>query len=289
MSDNSYQYAQEVLRTSVVRFVNMNKGVCGAGMLVTDKHIITCAHVIHDIFNPPKEEDNKPEKEQDYIEQPTGEILLDFPLLDKNNFKRAKVVKWPKKGQGADVYEPDVAALELLDDPPQGAEAVALLMKEPNFLWEHRFAVFGFSTPGGKWDGGKIKGVQVNGWLHTTKSDEGNIDGGFSGAPILDVKEGKVIGILKAIPEVLPGEEPDTAYIIPVPKIVASCPTILHHIFNPYKGLYAFNEQDAPYYFGREQKIKELKGEIESEPFVAVLVGNSGSGKSSLVSGWSYS
>jgi WD40 repeat protein/class 3 adenylate cyclase len=50
----------------------------------------------------------------------------------------------------------------------------------------------------------------------------------------------------------------------------------------PYKGLAAFESDDADVFFGREQLVEDLVGRLEEAPFLAV-VGPSGSGKSSLV------
>lgn len=51
---------------------------------------------------------------------------------------------------------------------------------------------------------------------------------------------------------------------------------------NPYKGLRAFQESDAPDYFGRESLVEEIAGRLAEHTLTAV-VGPSGSGKSSLV------
>jgi WD40 repeat protein/class 3 adenylate cyclase len=51
---------------------------------------------------------------------------------------------------------------------------------------------------------------------------------------------------------------------------------------NPYKGLRAFEEGDAPDFFGREELIDQLVARLETTRFLAV-VGPSGSGKSSVV------
>ena len=50
----------------------------------------------------------------------------------------------------------------------------------------------------------------------------------------------------------------------------------------PYKGLVAFEPQDADVFFGREALVDDLAGRLADAPFLAV-VGPSGSGKSSLV------
>jgi DNA-binding SARP family transcriptional activator len=51
---------------------------------------------------------------------------------------------------------------------------------------------------------------------------------------------------------------------------------------NPYKGLQAFTEADAPVFFGREVFVERLVGAVHRQP-VTVVVGPSGSGKSSIL------
>ena len=50
----------------------------------------------------------------------------------------------------------------------------------------------------------------------------------------------------------------------------------------PYKGLEAFQPQDAEFFFGREELIADLAGRLAGSAFLAVI-GPSGSGKSSVV------
>jgi len=51
----------------------------------------------------------------------------------------------------------------------------------------------------------------------------------------------------------------------------------------PYLGLSAFQEMDAPFYFGRETFITALVQAVRTRKLVAVIVGSSGSGKSSVL------
>ena len=51
----------------------------------------------------------------------------------------------------------------------------------------------------------------------------------------------------------------------------------------PYRGLAAFRQADAPFYFGREAFVDILHEAIQQQPIVAVIVGSSGSGKSSAI------
>ncbi|MFQ5923049.1 MAG: adenylate/guanylate cyclase domain-containing protein [Anaerolineales bacterium] len=52
---------------------------------------------------------------------------------------------------------------------------------------------------------------------------------------------------------------------------------------SPYQGLAAFDEQDAEFFFGREDFTERLLGAVKTHPMIAVIVGSSGSGKSSAV------
>jgi DNA-binding SARP family transcriptional activator/ABC-type glycerol-3-phosphate transport system substrate-binding protein len=72
-------------------------------------------------------------------------------------------------------------------------------------------------------------------------------------------------------------QQDPTLTVEPAPAADPSVP--LH---NPYKGLSPFGEHDAVDFFGREQLIAELVERIGHAP-VTVLVGPSGSGKSSAV------
>jgi WD40 repeat protein/DNA-binding SARP family transcriptional activator len=51
----------------------------------------------------------------------------------------------------------------------------------------------------------------------------------------------------------------------------------------PYRGLAAFREEDAPFFFGREAFSAQLLEAVQHRSLVAVIVGSSGSGKSSSV------
>jgi WD40 repeat protein/DNA-binding SARP family transcriptional activator len=53
--------------------------------------------------------------------------------------------------------------------------------------------------------------------------------------------------------------------------------------FCPYRGLATFREQDAQFFFGREQFTHRLEETIQRGSPIAVIVGSSGSGKSSVV------
>ena len=64
------------------------------------------------------------------------------------------------------------------------------------------------------------------------------------------------------------------------PSPVVAQPTVEYR--NPYLGLRAFSESDAPLFFGRDALVKRLLERLQERPSLA-LIGPSGSGKSSLV------
>jgi WD40 repeat protein/DNA-binding SARP family transcriptional activator len=66
-------------------------------------------------------------------------------------------------------------------------------------------------------------------------------------------------------PAAVPGREP---------RLVGDC---------PYQGLAAFREEDAPFFFGREDFARRLLQAVHQHPLVTIIVGSSGSGKSSVV------
>jgi WD40 repeat protein/DNA-binding SARP family transcriptional activator len=51
----------------------------------------------------------------------------------------------------------------------------------------------------------------------------------------------------------------------------------------PYRGLAAFRETDANFFFGRETFNKQLQEKVQAQALVTVIVGPSGAGKSSIV------
>jgi DNA-binding SARP family transcriptional activator len=74
--------------------------------------------------------------------------------------------------------------------------------------------------------------------------------------------------------EPLPSIRPEVASAERPPRVVGR---------SPYRGLAAFREQDAPFFFGREDLVQQLAEAVRQRALVHVLVGSSGSGKSSAV------
>jgi hypothetical protein len=259
------------LESSIVRIRAANGRTVGAGFLVTEKQVLTCAHVVAQALGLP---DNAPEA-------PKGEVLLDFPLVAPEQRLTARVVCWqPARPDGSG----DVAGLELMDDPPAGTSPIRLVKAEEP--WGHPFRAFGFPAgfDNGVWASGRMLGREATGWLQIedVKQTGYFVAPGFSGGPVWDETLDGVVGMTVAA-DTRQGVR--AAFIIPTDRLVAAWPALATWAIPPcpYRGLLAFREQDAPFFFGREAFTERLVETVEGHALTVAVVGPSGSGKSSVV------
>jgi len=107
---------------------------------------------------------------------------------------------------------------------------------------------------------------------------------GFSGAPVWDVAAGRVVGMVCKITSAdAYGKLTETAFVTPTETLQSVCPEIKPVDICPYRGLMAFTEADAKFFFGREELVEELTEHLRRSSKLLAVVGSSGSGKSSLV------
>lgn len=109
MVNNTTDYFK-AFKASIVRIYHGNGAVVGAGFLVSNEYVLTCAHVITQALSIP----------QNTQEMPTGSIDLDFPLIAPGEKLRSQVVFW-KPVSPTELFE-DIAGLkldfvEMLNDP----------------------------------------------------------------------------------------------------------------------------------------------------------------------------
>lgn len=95
----------EQFKSSIVRIYSKNDTVRGAGFLVSQKYILTCAHVVASALGLPIET----------TEIPDAEITLDFPYTETTQKFKAKVVFWLP--MNPDKQAEDIAGLELENSP----------------------------------------------------------------------------------------------------------------------------------------------------------------------------
>jgi parallel beta-helix repeat protein len=271
---------QESLDASLVRIRTTDGRVVGAGFLVRERHILTCAHVVSQALGLP----------DSHLEPPQEAVLLDFPLVSPQTLLKALVVQWcPPLSDGRG----DIAGLELQGDPPTGAEVVRFSPTED--VWKHDFNVLGFpeGLDDGVWTTGRLLGRQATNWLQIedVKAKGFAIAPGFSGTPVWDTQLQGVVGMVVAASR---PAETRTAFVIPVDVLAAAWPLLAvpqGQPRNPYKGLHPFTQRDAADFFGREAVVEkgvELVNSLVTEQparsstRLLTILGPSGAGKSSL-------
>jgi WD40 repeat protein len=203
---------QESLDTSLIRIRSADGGVIGAGFLVGERQILTCAHVVSQACG----------LSSHLLDVPQGVISLDFPLISPRTLFTAKVIQWcPLLADGRG----DIAGLELQSEPPAGTEVVRFAPAED--MWEHAFRAFGFPTgyDDGVWATGRLLGRQATDWvmIEDVKAQGFAVGPGFSGTPVWDTQLQGVVGMVVAASR---PTETKAAFVIPLDVLAATWPLI---------------------------------------------------------------
>jgi len=203
---------QESPDASLVRIRTVDGRVVGAGFLVGERQILTCAHVVSQALGLP----GNP------LDPLQGAVLLDFPLIAPRTPLTASVAQWcPLLADGRG----DIAGLELQGEPPVGVEVVRFALAED--LWEHAFRAFGFPAgyDDGVWSTGRLLGRQATDWvmIEDVKAQGFAVGPGFSGTPVWDRQLQGVVGMV-----VTASRPADTkaAFVLPLDVLVAAWPLI---------------------------------------------------------------
>jgi S1-C subfamily serine protease len=180
---------REKLKASIVRLLGAKRTVVGAGFLISEKELLTCAHVVAKALDVSK----------DTLELPKTEVYLNFPLVAPGNTLGARVIDWRPARPDTSIRE-DIAVLELTEDPPHGSCAARLTTAEA--LWGHHFRAFGFPAgyDTGVWASGVFRDEQADGWvqIEDVKQTGYFVKPGFSGTPVWDEQVNGVVGMVIA-------------------------------------------------------------------------------------------
>jgi len=164
----------EQLKTPIVRIRDSNGAVVGAGFLVTERHVFTCAHVVASALDIADTTPNTPQ----------AEVHLDFPLLAPGHILAARVVFWQPPGTDGGG---DIAGLELDGNFPFGAAPARLASAGDRWGHRHRFRALGFPDghPDGVYASGVLRGRRTTGWIQVedVKETGYRVEPGFSGTP----------------------------------------------------------------------------------------------------------
>jgi Trypsin-like peptidase domain len=247
---------------AVVRIRAPGDLAAGTGFLLAPDLVATCAHVICDAAGL----DDVPDA------APAATVEVDLPLRPGRPARRARVERWwPPVADGAG----DIAILRL-DDPVDAVIPPLRRLDEP---WGRAFRVVGF-PPGredGVWAAGAFREEQGSGWVQLNAEAGPPIGPGFSGAPVWDGETGSVVAMTVAADR--GGGPRSAAYALPIEQVLDLVPEVL---VNPYRGLAAFAEDDAEFFFGRDADVARCV-EVLDHGGLLVVAGASGTGKSSLL------
>lgn len=246
MSTESYF---QTFRTAIARIYRTHTNgittVVGAGFLVGDRHLLTCAHVVTEALG----------ISHNTQEPPTETIQLDFPLIAPGQKVKAKVVFWqpvnpPQVGE-------DIAGLHLEDAPPTGVSAVQLVT--PSDYWGHSFRIFGFPQGHdvGVWATGELRDAQATEWIQmeAIQVPGYQVEPGFSGAPVWDDSLQGVAGMAIAAERKREGVK--AAFMIPTKVLVQTWSLLNQRVQQP--------ATTSPQPLSRVQaiKAKELNKRLE--------------------------
>ncbi len=249
------------LNTGIVAILTQKQHIEGTGFLVSKDLVVTCAHVI-----------------QSAGKAPGQEIQIQFRSSKQTMTALVEPNYWKPPDQE------DIAFLRLLQDKPEQEEI--LLLGSSSGTSGHPFETLGFpasldeargyGTIGGPVTLANRKLLQLTG---TTE-----ITAGFSGAPVLNKQTRRVIGMVASIatPDKY-GKLTETAFIIPSEILRAACEDIQLSDIRPYQSLATFTEQNAEFFFGREEITQRILDKLRGKPRFLAILGPSGSGKSSLI------
>ncbi|MFF3540543.1 trypsin-like peptidase domain-containing protein [Streptomyces platensis] len=201
----------------------------GAGVLVAERLVLTCAHVVNSALGRDRFAQDPP--------GPADTVTLRLPHVAAGRDLTARVLRemWvPPRATaagGAPVepgrvpYHGDLAVLELTGAAPEGAEPAPFL--------QHNYANETIAL----WASGNplptvraVPRVSAPPWIALDVLGGAQVTEGFSGGPLWDRERQAVVGLVVAVhraPEgAAPGARPTTMYAISVPAVEAELPSL---------------------------------------------------------------
>ncbi|MEM5471115.1 serine protease [Hoeflea sp. AS60] len=195
----------------------------GMGMLVSSRHVLTCAHVVNAARG--RDAEAKEPNEGDFRKQ---QVEVRFPMLpvSTDTMRTGRIVAWRDVGE---TPLDDIAVIELDQDAPEEVGLALLADVSGHSLDGDRLSVFGIA-PGrsiGNHVDARFMGQNTDAWIQVASSESAQdfIDGGYSGGAVWDNVHEAVVGM---IVRKYNSDKERIAYMIPVADIAAFWPELPH-------------------------------------------------------------
>ncbi|MEU8078779.1 trypsin-like peptidase domain-containing protein [Catellatospora citrea] len=242
---------------------------------MSERKLITCAHVINTALGRPTRELQAPSHQQ--------EVRLELPFSGDSNEKRIRVghiAGWQPSGAAFDAN--DIAVIHLSENAPGDMRAFSLVDEGTLYPCEVQFWGPAAGRPLGGHVQGTLLGAVDQTRLQVDQSIKGTIraTGGYSGGPVWQTSTGRVVGMLQAYAT---SNSDVDVYVISANRLSVAAPNELYRAPScPYPGLASFDESAQPFLFGRREMTAQLESAAKKLALLAI-VGPSGCGKTSLV------
>jgi hypothetical protein len=206
------------LRRFVIRVLDSG-GTAGLGVLISDRAILTCAHVVNKALGRDLREPRKPDND--------AVVEVVFPLLSGVDWRgQARIERWlaPPPQEGG--VGADLAGLMLTSGLPEGAGPARLARRAlPGGIAD----LFGYprARPHGGWVEAVVRSEVEGGRLQLDTTERGalHVQPGYSGSPVCDRRSGHVVGLLWMAPRA--GSDERDSYAIPVEQLRSAWPEVL--------------------------------------------------------------
>ncbi|MFF4034400.1 trypsin-like peptidase domain-containing protein [Streptomyces sviceus] len=254
------------LPSAVAQILGADGRVAGAGFLAAKGVLVTCAHVVLAAGGGPGER-----------------VRVVFPHM-ADGF-RAEGYAVPELWRAPE--DDDVAVIHLSST---SADMRLLLLGSATGCRGHQVRSFGFPVQaplhghfGFGVAGDLLPAAGGRGeYLQLTAAND--LTTGFSGGPVLDEVTGLVIGMLSEItgPDAYERGQ-GIAYATPTQVLREILPELAVQEMCPYRGLESFTEDQARWFEGRQDAVGHVLSNLARQRRLTLLLGPSGSGKSSLI------
>ncbi|MFC7257530.1 eIF2A-related protein [Streptomyces lutosisoli] len=254
------------LLAAVAQILGPDGRVAGAGFLVDEGVLLTCAHVVQAAGSGPGER-----------------VRLSFPHVEGANGAAGHVLD--ELWRAPD--DEDVAFIRL-SSTSAGMRTLPLGSAEG--CRGHQVRSFGFpaqAPPDGHFgfgETGDLLPASDGRGAHLQLTAANDLTTGFSGGPVLDEVTGLVIGMLTEI--AAPDEYErgqGVAYVTPTQVLREILPELAEQDVCPYRGLEPFTAEQARWFEGRKDAVRQVVTNLALQRRLTLLLGPSGSGKSSLI------